>query len=89
MRRLARRLRLARPEDVTAELVAEPTIDAMRERAAQLAPNTQGILLHPRAFFREGTSGSGPAELTSADLDRYHHRVAMLSQPSLLTWLHR
>ncbi len=89
MRQLADQLRLAEAEQVTAELAAEASLDAMRERAAELAPNTQGILRDPRAFFREGRSGAGMTELNRAELDRYHERVAALAPPSLVSWLHR
>lgn len=89
MRWLAHRLRLGATEQVTAELAAEASFEAMRDRATQLVPDIQGVLRDPRAFFREGRSGTGVAELTEADLDRYHHRVAALATPSLLGWLHR
>lgn len=89
MRRLAHRLHLAEPEQVTAELAAEASFDAMRARAAELAPNTLGILRDPSAFFREGRSGTGVTELTRSDLNRYHERVAALAPPALVSWLHR
>lgn len=89
MRRLAHRLRLAEADEVTGELAVGASFDVMRERAAQLAPDTQGILRDPRAFFREGRSGAGMAELNREDLNRYHDRVAALAPPSLLNWLHR
>lgn len=89
MRQLAHRLGLAEAEQVTAELAVEASFDAMRQRAAELAPNTQGILRDPTAFFHEGRSGTGVIELNRSDLNRYHERVAALAPPALLRWLHR
>lgn len=89
MRRLAHRLRLADPEQVTASLAAEASFDAMRARATELAPNTLGILRDPSAFFREGRSGTGVTELNRPDLNHYHERVAALAPPALVRWLHR
>lgn len=89
MRRLAHRLQLAQPEAVMAELVAAASFEAMRERAVELAPNTQAVLREPRAFFREGRSGAGRAAASRADLDLYHRRVAAIADPDLLAWLHR
>ncbi len=89
MRRLAERLDLAHADDVTAELAAEASFGAMRRRAAELAPDVHGILEDPAAFFREGTSGAGAAELTAAALVRYQERSSTLAPPSLLRWLHR
>lgn len=89
MRRLGHRLDLAQPEQVTEQLAAEASFSAMRGRAAQLVPNTQGILRDPSAFFREGRSGTGMTVLTRTELDRYHQRVAGLAPPALVAWLHR
>lgn len=46
-------------------------IDAMRQRAAELAPNPRGILIDPRAFFRQGISGAGTSVASPSDLARY------------------
>lgn len=89
MRMLAHRLRLANPEQVSAKLAAEASFDAMRARAAELAPDTLGVLRDPSAFFREGRSGSGVTELNRSDLNRYHERVAAFAPTALLRWLHR
>lgn len=89
MRRLANQLRLAEPEQVSAKLAAEASFDAMRARATELAPNAQGILRDPSAFFREGRSGTGVTELNRSELNRYHERVRALAPPALVTWLHR
>jgi hypothetical protein len=89
MRQLAHRLGLAEAEQVPVELTAEASFDTMRDGAAELAPNTQGILRDPSAFFRQGGSGTGVIELNRSDLNRYHERVTALAPPALLSWLHR
>lgn len=89
MRWLADRLQLSQPDEVMAELVAAASIDAMRERATELAPNIQGILRDARAFFRRGASGTGRAAASRADLDLYYRRVEAIAEPDLLAWLHR
>lgn len=89
MRRLAGLLDIAVPEDRWPELVAAAGFPAMRDRAAQLAPDPAGILKDPTAFFRRGRPGAARELLTAADLARYASRAAELALPDLLAWLHR
>lgn len=89
MRWLADRLQLPLPEHVMADLVKACSLDAMRQRASELAPDSQGILRDALAFFREGRSGAGSALLCGADVELYNERVALLADPALLEWLHR
>ncbi|MEU8244262.1 sulfotransferase domain-containing protein [Actinoplanes missouriensis] len=89
MRSIAARLGITVPEERWPELVRAATFGAMRERAADLVPDADGVLKDPRAFFRRGRSGSGAACLSAAELDRYHERTAELAPADLLVWLHR
>lgn len=89
MRQLVTRLGLDRFAHQMTELVAAASIDAMRQRATELAPNSQGILRDPRAFFRQGISGAGTRLASPSDLARYRRRVKELAPPDLLAWLHR
>lgn len=88
MRRLASRLSIE-PRAPWDDLVAAASLDAMRERAHDLAPNAMGVLRDPRAFFRQGRSGTGAALLSPEDLAHYHRRMRDLAPPDLLAWLHR
>jgi hypothetical protein len=89
MRRLAGTLDIEPPRAAWDRLVEAATIDAMRDRAEQLAPDAVGILLDQRSFFRSGVSGAGAALLQPAELMRYHKRTAALAPADLLAWLHR
>jgi hypothetical protein len=89
MRSLADRLDITVREPVLPRLVAAARFEAMRERAALLAPNPQGVLRDSKAFFRRGRSGSGAALLTEHELARYEDRAAHLAPIHLLNWLHR
>ncbi|BCJ58295.1 glycolipid sulfotransferase [Micromonospora endophytica] len=86
MHRLAALLELDPPGP---DLVAAATFDRMRAAADRLAPDPVGIMKDRRAFFRNGRSGQGLALLDEATRDRYRARVAALSPPDLLAWLHR
>jgi aryl sulfotransferase len=88
MRLLARRLGLAPPAGITDDLVAAVSFDAMRNQAEVLAPNAQGVLRDPRAFFRQGRSGEGIDVASPEDLQRYHRRLADRLDPELIAWLH-
>jgi aryl sulfotransferase len=89
MRRIALRLDIEVPEHLWALLVDAATFTSMSSRAAELAPDPSGILKSPAAFFRRGTSGSGRALLSDAELGHYRDRVQRLAPADLLTWLHR
>jgi hypothetical protein len=86
MRGLAARLGITVPEAIWPGLVKAATFDQMRAAADRIRPvNTQ----NPADFFWKGTSGSGRALLTDAELARYHQRAAQLAPAELLAWLHR
>jgi hypothetical protein len=61
----------------------------MRARASELAPDPQGVLKSPEAFFRRGRSGGGRTLLSDAERADYLAVTAALAPPDLLTWLHR
>jgi aryl sulfotransferase len=86
MRRLAGVLGVAVPDE---DLVEAATFARMRDRAGHLAPDGQGVLKSTAAFFREGRSGAGRAQLDHDELAAYETRVAALAPPDLLAWLHR
>jgi aryl sulfotransferase len=88
MRRLAGRLGVEIDEATWPGLVDAAGFDRMRDRADQLAPDPTGVLKDRARFFRRGTSGDGPALLTSAESAHYLERTARMAPPDLLTWLH-
>jgi aryl sulfotransferase len=89
MRRIAARLGVEVPADRWPDLVRAATFDRMRERAGDLAPDSQGVLKDRNAFFRAGRSGAGRELLDADELAAYHERTARLAPPDLLAWLHR
>lgn len=89
MRGLADRLELAVHPAVWPQLVEAATLDSMRGRADQLAPNSQGVLRDNRAFFRSGRSGGGAELLDGETVALYERRAAELAPADLLAWLHR
>lgn len=89
MRRLAGELSIGIDESALPGLVEAAGFEAMRERAAQTAPDALGVLRDRDAFFRSGRSGGGPLLLTDEELTRYHERCAELAPAELLGWLNR
>jgi aryl sulfotransferase len=89
MRRLAEELTIAPLPVGFDELVEAASLDAMRARAEQVAPDAVGIMRDRRAFFREGRAGGGAELLDGDQLARYRDRAAALAPPDLLAWLHR
>lgn len=88
MRRLARVLDIAVPEEAWPQLVEAARFEAMRARAEHLVPDPSGVLKDRQAFFRGGVSGSGESVLSADALTRYHQRVRALAPPDLVEWLH-
>lgn len=88
MKWLAARLGIEVPADRWPDLVAAARFDAMRQRAALLAPDRLGVLKDPDHFFRAGTSGAGRNVLAPAELARYEQRVSGLAPPEIVGWLH-
>lgn len=89
MRRLAAVLGAPVPDAGWPDLVRAAGFERMRVGAARLVPDRSGVLKDPRAFFRSGTTGSGRAVLTGAELARYRARLASLAPAELITWLVR
>ncbi len=89
MRRLAAHLGITVPEQTWPRLVQAARFEQMRARADQLVPDPSGVLKDRSTFFRLGTSGSGRALLTDAELEHYRSRTTELAPSDLLTWLHR
>lgn len=90
MRALADRLGIDVIEDRWRELVPAATFGEMKQRAAELAPeSTIGLWQDPNRFFNRGESGAWRDVLTDDDLARYDERVAELVEPELAAWLHR
>ncbi len=89
MRQLAARLEIPVPEALWPDLVAAAGFEAMRDRAARVAPDPGGVLTDSAAFFRRGRSGAGRALLTENELHHYLDRTVELAPPDLLAWLHR
>lgn len=89
MRRLADRLDVPVPEALWPDLAAAAGFEAMRDRAARVAPDPAGVLKDRAAFFRQGRSGAGSELLDHAELRRYHDRSAELAPRDMLAWLHR
>jgi hypothetical protein len=90
MRGLAARLGIEVPDALWPELVAAATFDAMRSRAATVAPTTRGrsFWRDDSQFFRRGTSGQWRDLLDEDDLARYRRRVASLAPADLAAWAH-
>ncbi|HYD09063.1 MAG TPA: sulfotransferase domain-containing protein [Acidimicrobiales bacterium] len=66
------------------------TLDAMRARARDTAPNARtGLFVSPERFFAEGRVGGWQDGMTSDDLAAYDARIAALCpEPELRAWLH-
>ena len=89
MQRLAGRLGEAVPQERWPQLVEAASFGAMRERAAELVPDREGVLRDPAAFFRGGRSGAAAEVLGPVELARYRTRMVGLLSPDLDAWLHR
>jgi aryl sulfotransferase len=87
MRRVARQLGIAIPEQAWPALVQAATFKGMRNSADMLVP-TLGLFKSNAAFFRRGTSGAGREILSDEEIAGYHARAAQLAPPDMLTWLH-
>jgi hypothetical protein len=89
MRRLAEGIGLTMSRQRIDELAAAASLEQMRSRAEDLAPNTKAILADAAGFFRSGESGEGRAIMTSEQRAVYDRRMAELASPDLRDWLHR
>lgn len=89
LRRLAELLGIERSDARLEELAAAATFDRMKERATDLAPNSdQGWWRSTEGFFHRGSSGQWRHLVDDAGLARYEARVAELVPPDLATWAH-
>jgi hypothetical protein len=87
--RLARRLGYDRADDRVRALAAAASIDRMRERAHELAPDANRMLWRDdAAFFRSGDVGGWRGVLSADLVRRYDERVAELVEPDLASWVH-
>ena len=71
------------------ELAESASIDRMRDRAADLAPNTKGIFQDSTRFFRSGEGGDWRSFVTPEQDAVYWQRIGELMSPELRDWLHR
>jgi len=70
-------------------LVKHASLDAMRARASELAPNsTDGIWRSDERFFRAGGRGEWRNVFTDWELRRYFRRVEQLAPRDLVAWAH-
>jgi aryl sulfotransferase len=89
MRKLAERLGIAVPASLWPDLVGAATFSSMRSRAARFTPGPPGVLLDDTAFFREGQSGAADTVLSPEEFSLYRSRVAEMTSPEVISWLHR
>ena len=90
MRMLAGRLGIEVPEASWPELVEAATFDRMRERVADIVPETTKDLWHDNdRFFHKGTSGQWRDVIDADGVRRYAARMAQLGLPDGLSdWVH-
>jgi hypothetical protein len=89
MRRLADGIGVELSDVRVAELAAAASLDQMRSRANDLAPNTKEILADSAGFFRSGESGEGRAVMNPEQEAVYEQRLAELVTREMREWLHR
>ncbi len=89
MTRLAEAFGLERSTARIEELAEAASIDRMRERADDLAPNTKQIFADSSRFFRSGEGGDWRSFVTPEQDAVYRQRVDELMSPELRDWLHR
>ena len=89
MQRLARGIGVDTPPERIAQLAEAASLDRMRARADELAPNTKQIFSDSAGFFRSGESGEGRALMSAEQNAVYQERMAELVSPELRDWLHR
>ena len=75
--------------DRLVELAEAASLDNMRARADELAPNTKEIFSSSAGFFRSGRSGEGQALMTADQEAVYDRRMRELLPTDLRVWLHQ
>jgi aryl sulfotransferase len=89
LERLARGIGVDTSPARLAELANAASLDEMRARAHELAPNTKEIFTDSNGFFRSGESGEGRALMSPEQAAVYDERITELVTPDLREWLHR
>ncbi len=75
--------------DRAGELAEHATLDAMRARTSELAPEAgKAVGRRDDPFFRVGGRGTWRDIVTEAEHRRYNQRAAELALPDLLDWAH-
>jgi aryl sulfotransferase len=87
--RLAQVLGQAPSPERIDRLADATSLDRMRARANELAPNTKQIFTDSSRFFRSGGSGSWRDVMTQEQQAIYEQRMVELTSPELRAWLHR
>jgi hypothetical protein len=87
--RLADAFGIDLPDDRIEVLAESASIDRMRSRADDLAPNTKGIFHDSTRFFRSGVGGDWRSFVTPEQEALYRQRIDELVSPELRDWLHR
>lgn len=76
-------------QDRARELARHASLDAMRSRAEEVAPNTTDGMWHSNErFFRNGGCGEWQHYFGPAEYRRYNDRINQLAPPDLLAWAH-
>jgi hypothetical protein len=87
--RLAAALEIDLRHDRAQQLAEYASLDAMRARASEIAPNaTDGIWRSDERFFRRGGSGEWQQYFGYPEYRRYNDRINQLAPPDLLAWAH-
>jgi hypothetical protein len=74
--------------DRASELASEASLERMRDRADETAPNAHDIWREKTAFFRSGGSGEWRTLVTDDDLLAYNAVVALTVSADLAAWSH-
>jgi hypothetical protein len=87
--RLAQVLGIELGTERAEELAKHATLNSMRARASDLAPeSTEGIWRSNERFFRSGGRGEWQEFFTERVYRRYYDRINQLAPPDLLAWAH-
>jgi hypothetical protein len=89
MTRLARAFGVELSSERIEELAESASIDQMRARADDLAPNTKEIFQDSTRFFRSGEGGDWRSFVTPEQDAVYWQRIDELMPADLREWLHR
>ena len=88
MRRLARQLGIAVPEELWPHLVSAASFESMKDAAARLAPLAEvGGWKDDRRFFHKGQTGQWRGVLSPKSLEVYDQVLAALSPRSMAEWI--